>query len=228
MKKPNRIGLSLFDEELLSLINASAKIFPITQDMINNNLNPDNYEYGRIDNSIYRWTGSAWKYVIADDTNIEWLEIKNKPVQYPSTSHNHLESEITDLDKYTKSEVDIKLAIKSNTDHIHDEKYYDKSIIDNKFATHIHDERYYVKGDIDSLLTNKSDTTHLHDGRYYLKSEVDNKLSNKVDNTTLKNHTDNTNIHVATTDKTVWNAKSKIDIGTVQPLDNSIWFAEIL
>lgn len=89
MKKPNRIGMNLFDEELKSLINASAKIFPLTQEMIDNNLNPNNYEYGKLDKGIYKWFEGRWQYIIADDVDIKWNEIKEKPLVYAPENHIH-------------------------------------------------------------------------------------------------------------------------------------------
>ena len=82
MRKANRVGLSVLDAELKQLINASAKIFPITQEDIDTSNNPNNYEYGRVDNHIYRWTGEAREYILADDIDIDWSEIKNKPMNY--------------------------------------------------------------------------------------------------------------------------------------------------
>ena len=84
-----RISMSLFDEELKGLINASAKIFPITQLQVDSNLNPDNYEYGRIERSIYRWHEGTWSYIVADDIDIEWSTIKNKPSTFPPIEHTH-------------------------------------------------------------------------------------------------------------------------------------------
>ena len=67
-------------------------------------------------------------------------------------------------DAYTKSEVDVNLDGKSNTDHTHDDKYYSKSEVDTK-------------------LDGKSNTDHTHDDKYYSKPEVDTKLDGLITST---------------------------------------------
>lgn len=195
MKKPNRIGMSLFDEELKILINASAKIFPITQEDIDSNNNLNGYEYGRIDNSIYRWIDGKWEYIIADDKDIEWLDIKNKPNTYPPSTHTHSDlhnhsnksvidtitqtlidgwnnafSHITDVIKHiTSDERDLwnTVSDKADKNHNHDLEYSELGHThDYSPSTHNHDTIY-------------SKLTHNHDGAYYKKSEVDTKLGTK-------------------------------------------------
>ena len=48
-----------------------------------------------------------------------------------------------------------------------------------------------------TALSGKSDSNHTHDDRYYTEVEVDTKISN---------HTDNSDVHVTTTNKTQWNS----------------------
>lgn len=188
MKKSNRIGLSLFDDELLSLINASAKIFPITQEEINNNLNPLNHEYARVGNHIYRWTGSSWSYIIADDINIDWSDIENKPTSYVPSEHMHTDLHTHDnkvlLDSLTqafidrldtvtgkadKTYVDTEVGKKANTSHTHD--YADKiHIHDYATPVHNHDTLYYKKDEVDIKLDTKSPIIHNHDGAYWSKT----------------------------------------------------------
>lgn len=203
MKKPNRISMSLFDDELKSLINASAKIFPITQNDIDTNNNPSGYEYGRVDNHIYRWSNGKWEYIVADDKDISWEEIKNKPTSYQPKEHTHSElhshsnktllDTITEsminlwntvVDKATKIYVDGMLATKSDTTHNHDLDYSKLNHVhDYSPSSHAHDDRYYTESEVDTKLLNKSDSVHNHDGAYYKKSEVDTKLGGKSDNT---------------------------------------------
>lgn len=202
MKKTNRINMSLFDDELKALINASAKIFPISQYDIDTNFNPNGYEYGRIDNQIYRWNGVSWEYIIADDIDINWLDIKDKPLSYNPKSHNHNESDITDLDKYSKSEADTKFAEKNEL-HNHSNKSILDTIIQtvidkwNSAFEHITDTIKHItseertllntvsnktdKSYVDNALDVKADKLHDHDGAYYKKGEVDTKLNNKED-----------------------------------------------
>ena len=215
---PKRISMSLFDDELKSLINASAKIFPITQLMVDTNSNPDNYEYGRIERSIYRWNGTAWEYIVADDVEISWGDIGDKPTVFTpdvhtheglhthdnksvldtitqllvdgwnnavshisdaikhitseertlwntvsgkaDTTHAHVETDITDLDKYTKLEIDNLLSGKAP-------------------SVHNHDDSYYTTGEVDTALSGKAPLSHDHDGRYFTESETTGLLSGK-------------------------------------------------
>lgn len=210
MKTPKRIGLTLFDDELKGLINASAKIFPITQTDVDTSANPGEYEYGRVDNSVYRWDEDHWTYIVADDKDIDWLEIKNKPVSYPPSPHLHDEAyaPLAHTHEY------------SPLVHLHDERYAQ--------LEHNHDDVYYTKLVMDEALAGKSNVAHLHDDRYYTESEMDAKLAAKANATSLTGHTDNTTVHVTQLDKDVWNAKTKIVIGTEQPTDESLWFQEIV
>ena len=87
---------------------------------------------------------------------------------------------------YTETEIDAALAGKSDTDHIHDDRYYTETEIDAALAgksdtDHIHDDRYYTESEIDAALAGKSDTGHIHDDRYYTETEIDTKLAGKSD-----------------------------------------------
>lgn len=238
MREPKRIGLSLLDEELLTLINASAKIFPVTQDEIDNNLNPNGYEYAKVGRAIYIWEDNQWRYVIADDIDIAWDDIKSKPAQYTPASHTHTITEVANGEIYTKEEVDDQLDMKSDVNHNHDQFY---SVID-----HNHDDSYAVKQveddvqDIEQRLFNIENgytEGHSHPNVDVLnsisqqqvnnwdtvltkadKSYVDTSLASKADLTTLNGHTGNTVVHVTQTDKDNWNSKAEIsDIPTSLP-----------
>ena len=92
---------------------------------------------------------------------------------------------------YTESEMNTKLAGKSDTTHTHDNRYYTESEIDSKVntintsinnksdKTHTHDDRYYTESEINTKLSGKSNTSHTHDDRYYTESEIDSKLAGK-------------------------------------------------
>lgn len=193
-----RISMSLFDDELKSLINASAKIFPMSEEDISNNLNPNNYEYAKVGRKIYVWNNNIWEYVIADDVEILWSDLQEKPLSFIPVSHTHPELEISDLDKYSKLEIDAKLDDKSDEAHTHVELHghTNKSVLDtithtliNTWNTvtgksdvgHTHDDIYYTESELDTKLLNKSDVIHNHDGAYYKKSEVDTKVNLKED-----------------------------------------------
>lgn len=238
MREPKRIGLSLLDEELLTLINASAKIFPVTQDEIDNNLNPNGYEYAKVGRAIYVWEDNQWKYVIADDVDIKWEDVKNKPTKYTPSEHTHTIDEIAEGNVYTKDEIDAQLETKAPIDHNHDQFYAD--------INHDHDDKYADKqieeevGDINQRLFNIENgytEGHSHPNVEVLnnitqqqvdnwdtvvnkadKSYVDSALAGKADLTTLNGHTSNTIVHVTQTDKDYWNGKAEIsDIPTSLP-----------
>ena len=88
----------------------------------------------------------------------------------------------------------------SKNGHIHDDRYYTESEMNTKLAgksdtTHTHDNRYYTESEIDSKvntintsINNKSDKTHTHDDRYYTESEINTKLSGKSDTSHTHNY----------------------------------------
>ena len=84
----------------------------------------------------------------------------------------------------TARELAEALLTKSDTTHIHDDRYYTESETDillsgKSDTTHTHDSRYYTESETDALLSGKSDTDHTHDDRYYTESETDSLLSGK-------------------------------------------------
>ena len=183
MNKQNRVGMSVLDAELIGLINASAKIFPFMKEQIDSNTNPSGYEYGRVGNHIYRWESGAWGYIIADDMDIDWEDIKGKPTAYIPLPHDHdrLHEHANKglLDNISNSDVELWNSVSgkaekehthpyASEEHNHNDVYYQKSEVDVKFenipeASHNHDGRYYKKSEVDSKLITKSDTDHTHD-----------------------------------------------------------------
>jgi len=92
--------------------------------------------------------------------------------------HTHVESDITDLDKYTQAEVNQLLGNKSDVGHTH-------------LEADITDLDKYTQTEVDNLLAGKSNTGHTHleaditDLDKYTQQEVDNALALKLD-TSLK------------------------------------------
>lgn len=62
-----------------------------------------------------------------------------------------------------------------------------------------------IDTEILALKTSKADSTHDHNDKYYTESEIDAKLNEKSDKLTLNSHTENSDIHVTTTNKSNWN-----------------------
>ncbi len=201
------------------MINASAKIFPITEDMITNNLNPNGYEYGKVGKRIYIWINGKWDYIVADDTNISFTELKDVPTEFKPMAHKHLMEEITDLDVYNKTEVDTKLLGKSNTDHTHpyspsDHNHdlaYARIIVETVVADlqqrlfniengytegHSHPNVDIVNSITQAMLDAWNTVTQKADKAY-----VDLELSKKAPTGTVQGHIDNTTVHVTQTDK---------------------------
>jgi len=83
--------------------------------------------------------------------------------------HNHVEADITDLDKYTQTEVDNLLSTKSDVGHNHDADY--APVLHDHTEADITDLDKYTVAEVDNLLAGKSDDGHNHDGEYYLRSE---------------------------------------------------------
>ena len=209
------IDMRLFTDELRTLINASAKIFPMEYEDIANNVNPGNYEYARVvsgphKREIYHWDNELqeWGLIGADDIDITWDDIDEKPTSYPPKAHQHSENDISDLDKYTREQIDNFLAGKADALHGHNElhEHLNKSILDtitqvlinawNSAVEHIADLVKHITSeeralwntvadkantaDVAEALSGKADTGHNHDGRYYTKGETDNKLALKA------------------------------------------------
>ena len=103
----------------------------------------------------YAWDGSQW-VELGSVIEHKWESITGKPSTFTPSAHTHSQSDVTGLAS--------ALAGKSDTGHVHD-------------------DRYYTESEIDTKLSGKSDTSHTHDSRYYTESEVDSKLSGKANST---------------------------------------------
>ena len=104
-------------------------------------------------------------YIIKDTagsaSSVPWSGVTGKPSSYTPSAHTH------DDRYYTESEINTKLAGKSDISHTHDDRYYTESEINSKVNT------------INSSIGTKADKTHTHDDRYYTESEIDSKLAGK-------------------------------------------------
>lgn len=85
---------------------------------------------------------------LADDDHPHYLNQVRGDARYSLTTHNHdaayaAVSHNHDTTYYTKTQVDISLAGKSDT-------------------THNHDSRYYTETEVDTALAGKANTTHSH------------------------------------------------------------------
>ena len=129
----------------------------------------------------YIYHNGGWVRTYSEESlNVsqEWADIQNKPTTFPPDTHTHLEAQITDLDKYTQSEVNGLLNTKANIIHIHD-----WAEIDNKpltFAPTLHNHTISEITNLQSELLNRSLVGHDHDW-----SEIDNKPTefNPIDHT---------------------------------------------
>ena len=82
--------------------------------------------------------------------SVSWDGSGDLSIATTLTSHTH------DDRYYTESEINTKLAGKSDTDHTHD---YASS-------SHNHDDMYYTESEMNTKLAGKSDTGHNHNGAY--------------------------------------------------------------
>ena len=100
-------------------------------------------------------------YTAGSASSVPWSGVTGKPSSYTPSAHTH------DDRYYTESEINTKLAGKSDISHTHDDRYYTESEINSKVNT------------INSSIGTKADKTHTHDDRYYTESEIDSKLAGK-------------------------------------------------
>lgn len=202
-----RIDLSLFDDNLKGLINASAKIFPMSLSDVQANLNPNLYEYARIidtgprKNEIYIWTNSVFELIGADDKTVLWTDVQSKPLSYPNDlAHTHsnmtLINTITQVmfDTWTTAVTHISDVVKHITgvertawngkaDGIHTHvkaNITDFPIIPTD-TNQLTKTDVYTKTEVTTSLALKSDAIHDHDGRYNTKAEITSALGGKSD-----------------------------------------------
>ena len=230
-KTPRFIEYTELSQGLKDLIEAGAKIFPInTVEDLPLVKDKDYYRIlsGEEKNNIYTWDVETSMYILvgADDKDVLWTEIKNKPTEFTPQSHthvtsqitnfpttmqpsphNHTELEIINLNKYTTQQVDAFLTNKVD-------KITGKGLSTNDFTT---DEKtklsqLYTDASFDYATMVQQLSDHKistdHDNRYYQKTEINNLLANKSDVTTVNGHTSNTTIHVTQTNKDTWDAKA--------------------
>lgn len=231
MKVPHRINFELFDDNLKTLINATAKIFPMSYADVLANLNPNAFEYARVldvgvhKNEIYYWNVSAFELIGADDLNIVWDEVKNKPVSFIPSAHLHVKTDVTDFSHYhTRVDITDFTHTHIKTDiadfaHAHVKlditdfpilstvassgNYTDligKPTIPTD-TNQLAKTDVYTKTQVDTSLGLKSDTAHDHDGRYFTQSQVTSSLTGKSDTT----HNHDVTYAVKATEGTVTN-----------------------
>ena len=115
-------------------------------------------------NDVYSWNNTEWVLIGANDANIEWTHIQNKPTEFTPETHTHTESEITDFGNYADAGHNHTLTSLS-------EKSYN-SLTDvpsdftpkphNHTEAEVTDLDKYTKLEVDTALSNKSNTTHNH------------------------------------------------------------------
>jgi hypothetical protein len=145
----------------------------------------------------YVWNGTEFiKVAEAEgiDLAIKWADVENKPTEFNPKKHSHTESEISDLDKYTKQEVDTKLSGKANTIHRHS-----ASEIDGLYVTHEHNNKEVL----DKITQDTLD-------------KIDSN-EQKIENLEESNHTHS---NKGTLDKLVYSGgKSSVDLIALEELE---------
>ena len=130
---------------------------------------PVSYEDGKFLQSTSSGTdwvsGAGGTFVHSELSNLAYAASGH--TGFSPTSHSHTESDISDLDKYTQSEVDTisgslntKIDGKSDTGHTHDDRYYTESEVDT------------ISGSLQTNIEGKADVVHTHDDRYYTETEL--------------------------------------------------------
>ena len=131
------------------------------------------YAYDSSQNATFPAAITSTKFVKSGGTSSQFLKADGSvdSSTYTKSGHTH------DDRYYTESEIDTKLAAKSNTGHTHTKSQitdfahtHTKSDITD-FA-HNHDDRYYTESEVNNLLANKSNTSHTHS---YIVTQGDNR-----------------------------------------------------
>lgn len=74
----------------------------------------DKYTKNETDNLLVEKSDKTHNHNLNDLSEKSYNSLDNIPSEFNPTQHTHIEGEITDLDKYTKNEVDNKLSQKQN------------------------------------------------------------------------------------------------------------------
>lgn len=101
-------------------------------------------------------------FIAASPENLDYmlqLQDQGNASKYAPKVHGHSIADTTGLQAALDSKSDIS--------HLHDDRYYTETEVDEKLATksdvsHLHDDRYYTETEMNSKLAGKSDTTHRH------------------------------------------------------------------
>lgn len=236
MSQAKRITLDLLDEGFRQMIMDGGSIRPVNTI---SDLPPKKTEYyyrvltGAEKNNIYVWDDVEGDYVLigADDKEVSWLDLVDIPVAFKPTSHTHTESDIIDLDKYKKVEVDTKLLQKADLSHKHveaditDLDKYKKSEVDAKLLLKANSTHTHPQSDIEGLVTTLNNKVDKVAGKALSKNDFTDEYKTKLDslsdsasvdyatmNEALFTHTSNTGIHLSAEDKSAINAvASKAD-----------------
>lgn len=92
-------------------------------------------------NEVYVWdaTNSNWELIGANDTNVDWMHLQNKPSTFPPEPHTHTEADITDLSK-DWSEITNKPSTYPPEPHSHAElhTHSNKTVLDKITETTTH------------------------------------------------------------------------------------------
>lgn len=113
-----KIDLELLDDNLKLMIMAG-NVIPVAYTYVSTGTNPNLYGTVKVLDTVhqgeyYVWneTTLAWDYMGKEESNgtADWNTLANKPTSFPPSTHTHTESDIPGLDKYTKAQVDAKIA----------------------------------------------------------------------------------------------------------------------
>lgn len=169
-KLPKRIDFSLFDDNVKTLINASAKIFPVSYSYVTDNINPNNYEWVRVIDGehrkeIYHWENGVFELIGADDKEVDFnADIINKPESYPPSEHihpnDHSHGNKSVLDTITQVLIDAWNTVTSKAD----KSYVDAELANKADAGHNHDTAYAVKATEATVSDHETRLTNIESG----------------------------------------------------------------
>ena len=188
-----------------------------------------------IDNHIHDGYASADDFELLKDVINTKADITHSHDNYSLSNHEHDDYAMSSHSHSDYSPISHSHSIYASVASLND---LSATVSNKADFSHSHNDIYYTESEIDTKLDTKSDVSHNHDSVYdaigsatnalvsanaYTDYEIDvlsETVATKVNATDLTSHTGNTTVHIASTERTNWNA-AKIHADSVHAPSNA-------